>query len=78
MKEHITRWQLIQIWFGAVILVAVACIAFDIAITGGTAAVLLGAAFVPPIILLVLWPGVQPPTANEVLHEAERPRPVRD
>jgi hypothetical protein len=28
---------------------------------------------VPAAIVLLLWPGIQPQTASEVLHDADRP-----
>ena len=35
---------------------------------------LLALCLAPPAIILMLWPGVQPPAIAEVLHDAERSR----
>ena len=66
-----TRSRLIQIWFAAVALVVVAGVALGASVTVGTGAMLLALCLVPPAILLMLWPAVQPPTVAEVLHDAE-------
>lgn len=62
-----TRSSVILAWFAAVTVVVVGCVAFGIAMTTGSAVVLVGLSLVPPAILMVMWPGVQPPTAAEVL-----------
>jgi hypothetical protein len=72
MLKDMTRSRLIQIWFAAIALVVVAGVAFGAAVTVGTGAVLLALCLVPPLIVLMLWPGVQPPTVAEVLHGADR------
>ena len=72
MLKDMTRSRLIQVWFTAVALVVVATIAFGMSVTVTTGAILLGLCLVPPVIVLMLWPGVQPPTASEVLHETDR------
>jgi hypothetical protein len=64
----VTRSRLIQGWFSAVLLVVVAGIAFGISVTLSTAAMLLGLSLVPPVMVLVLWPGLQPRTAADVLY----------
>jgi hypothetical protein len=58
----------IQAWFAGVVLIVVACVAFDVASTMAAIGSMLAVSLVPPIILLVLWPGVQLPTAHDVLH----------
>jgi len=70
--KDMTRSRVIQVWFAAIALVAVAGVALGAAVTLGTAAVLLALCLVPPAILVLLWPGVEPPTIAEVLHDAER------
>jgi len=62
----------IQIWFAAVVLVAVAGVAFGAAVTIGTGILLLALCLVPPIIVVVMWPGVQQPTASDVIHGDRR------
>jgi hypothetical protein len=72
MPKDMTRSKVIQLWFAAVILVIVAGIAFGASVSISTGAMLLALCLVPPAIILVLWPGVQPPTIAEVLYEVER------
>ena len=72
MLNDITRSRVIQVWFAAVVLVVVAAVAFGAAVTVGTGVLLLALCLVPPVIVLVLWPGVQPQTASEVLHGDRR------
>ena len=74
MLKDMTRAKVIQAWFGAVALVVAAGIALGVSVTVGTGALLVAVCLVPPAIILMLWPGVQPPTASEVLHDADRPR----
>jgi hypothetical protein len=73
MLKDMTRSKLIQMWFAAMVLVVVAGVAFGAAVTVATGAMLLTLGLVPPAIVLLLWPGVQPPTAAEVLHGVDRP-----
>ena len=68
VMRDMTRSRLIQVWFATISLVVVAAVALGVTTTVGTAAVLLALSMVPPAIVLVLWPGVQPMTAAEVLH----------
>lgn len=68
----LTRAGVIQVWFAGVIFVIVACIVFDVVSTMAAIGSILAVSLVPPIILLVLWPGVQLPTAHDVLHSARR------
>jgi hypothetical protein len=72
MLNDMTRAKLIQFWFGAVVLIAVAGIASGASVSIGTGAMLVALCLVPPTILLFLWPGVQPATAAEVLHGIDR------
>jgi hypothetical protein len=74
MLKDVTRSRLIQVWFAAVTLVVVAGVALGAAVTIGTGAMLLALCLAPPAIILMLWPGVEPPTIAEVLHDAERSR----
>jgi hypothetical protein len=72
MFKGMTRSRLIQVWFAAVTLVVVAGVAFGAAVTVGTGAMLLALTLVPPAFVLLLWPGVQPLTAAEVLYGGNR------
>jgi hypothetical protein len=72
MLNNLTRSRLIQVWFTAVALVAVAGIALGASMTFGTIALLLALCLVPPVIVLMLWPGVQPPTVGDVLRGTDR------
>jgi hypothetical protein len=73
MLRTLTRSKLIQLWFVVVALLATASISFGAAMTAGTAALLLALSLVPPAIVMLLWPGVEPPTAGEVLRGDRRP-----
>jgi hypothetical protein len=72
MWTNMTRSRLIQVWFATISLVIVAAVALGVTVTIGTAAVLLALSLVPPVIVLVLWPGVQPTTAADVLYGPDR------
>jgi len=72
MLKDMTPSKVIQIWFVAVALVVVAAVAIGASVTVGTGVMLLALCLVPPVIVVMLWPGVQPPTAAEVLHDADR------
>jgi hypothetical protein len=69
--NEITRSKLIQIWFMIVCVVIAAGVTLGTRVTAGTGAMLFLLCLVPPTIVLILWPGVQAPTAAEVLHEAD-------
>jgi hypothetical protein len=71
MTKNLTRSRVIQIWFAAVLLIVVACVAFGVAMTIGTGAMLLVMSLVPPAVVLLLWPGAQPATIGEVLRGTE-------
>ena len=68
----LTRAGVIQVWFAGVILVIVASIAFDVVSTMAAIGSMLAVSLVPPILLLVLWPGVQLPTTHGVPHSARQ------
>jgi hypothetical protein len=70
--KNMTRSKSIQIWFALVTLGVVAGVAFGAAVTVGTAVMLFALSLVPPVIVLLLWPGVQPVTATEVLRGTDR------
>jgi hypothetical protein len=70
MLKDMTRSKLLQIWFTAVVLIAVAAFAMGVTVTLGTGALLLGFSVVPPAVVLMLWHRAQPPTAAEVLRGA--------
>jgi hypothetical protein len=72
MLKDMTRARVIQIWFAAVALLVVCSVVLGASITVSTAAVLLALCVVPPAIVLLVWPGVQPPTVAEVLHGVHR------
>ncbi len=72
MPQTMTRMKLIQIWFGAVLLVAVASVALGATVTLGTGALLVLLCLVPPAMVLKLWPGAEGPTAGDVLRGSDR------
>jgi hypothetical protein len=71
MLKDVTRSKLVGIWFAAVALAIVGCIAFGVAVTIGTGALLLAMSLVPPLLVVMLWPNGGPPTVAEVLHDAQ-------
>ena len=72
MLQDLTRMKLIQIWFAVVLLVAVASLALGASVTVGTGAVLLFLCLVPAAIILKLWPGIEGPTAGDVIRGPNR------
>jgi len=72
MRKEMTRARLIQIWFALVVLVLVAGFALGTRMTVATGAAVLVLCLVPPAITLLLWPGVQPPTAGDVIRGNRR------
>ena len=72
MLLHMTRSRLIQMWLALVVFVVVAGVAFGAVVTLSTGAMLLALALAPALIVLLLWPGIQPPTASEVIHDTDR------
>jgi hypothetical protein len=63
---------LIQGWLSVATLVAVTAVAFGVTMTVGTALMLFVLSLVPPVIVFMLWPAVQPVTVAEVLRGADR------
>lgn len=72
MLNNMTRTQLITGWVAAVIVSAAIGIVLGVTMTVATAAMLLALVLVPVAIVLMLWPGVQPRTAAEVLYDRDR------
>ena len=72
MFNNMTRSRLLQIWFTSVALIAVAGFALGASVTISTGAILLALCLVPPAIIMKLWPGVEPQTIAQVLHNTER------
>ena len=68
---HVTRSKVIQVWFAAVLLVAVAAIALGITVTIGTAVLLLAMCLVPPAIVVILWPSEKTSTMAEAIDDAK-------
>jgi hypothetical protein len=68
---NMTRSKAIQVWFAAVLLVAVAGIALGITMTIGTAALLLAMCLVPPAVVVMLWPSDRASTMAEAIHNAK-------
>ena len=68
---HVTRSKVIQVWFAAVLLVAVAGIALGITVTIGTAALRLAMCLVPPAVVLMLWPSDNASTLAEAIRDAK-------
>jgi hypothetical protein len=59
-------------WCAAVALIVVAALALGVSVTIGTATMLLALCLVPPAMVLMLWPGVQPQTVAEVLRDVDK------
>jgi hypothetical protein len=72
MLRNVTRMRLIQLWFVGVALVVAIGVMVGAGMTMGTGIMLAALSLVPPAVLLMLWPGAQPLTVAEVIHEAER------
>jgi hypothetical protein len=66
-----TRLKVIQVWFAAVVLVAVAGMTLGVTVTMGTAALLLAMCLVPPAVALMLWPADNASTIAETIHDAK-------
>jgi hypothetical protein len=71
---NITRSNVLQAWYAAVALFVIVGMVLGVTLTVGTGALLLALCVVPPGILVRLWPGLQPPTAADVLYGRERRR----
>jgi hypothetical protein len=67
-----SRNRLIQAWFVAVALIIVASVVLGASVSRGTVAFLVIVCLAPPVMLLMLWPGVQPPTAAEIIRGGDR------
>jgi hypothetical protein len=72
MLNNMTRVQVIQVWFAAVALVAVAAMAFGAAVNVGTGGMLLALSIVPAVLIFLLWPQDQAVTAGDVLRGTHR------
>ena len=74
MFQTLTRAKAIRAWFVAIALMIVAAIAIGVHVTIGTAAMMLALCLVPPIVALFMWPGVEPPTVSDIVHDRVRRR----
>jgi hypothetical protein len=72
MLEKMTRARLIELWFAAVAVAIALVVVLGPSVSISTAAVLLALSLMPPAIVLLLWPGIQPQTISEVLHDVDR------
>lgn len=66
-----TRSRVIQTWFVAVLLVAVAATALGPSMSMGTAALLLAMCLVPPVVVFMLWPSEKASTMAETIRDAK-------
>jgi hypothetical protein len=69
--RHLTRMKVIQVWFAAIVLVAVTALAMGTSVTIGTAAVLVALCLVPPAIVFMLWPSDNTSTMAETIRNAK-------
>ena len=74
MFQTLTRAKAMTAWFVAVALMIVTAIAIGVHVTIGTPAMLLALCLVPPIVALFVWPGVEPPTVSDIVHDRVRRR----
>jgi hypothetical protein len=72
MLRAMTRSRLIQVWFATILVVVLAAVALGVTVTLGTGVLLFALSLVPPAIALLLWPGIQPMTAADVLYDRDR------
>ncbi len=72
MGRDMTRSRLIQVWFAAIALICAAGVTLGISVTMSTGMMLAALSLVPPAIVFMLWPGVQPRSASEVIHDTNR------
>jgi hypothetical protein len=72
MLKEMTRARVIQTWFVVVALMVLAAIVLGVSVTIGTATMLVALCLVPPAIVLILWPAVQPQTVAEVLRDVDK------
>lgn len=69
--RHLTRLRVIQAWFAAVLLVVVGAMALGVAVTVGTAALLVAMCLVPPAVVFMLWPSDDSSTMAETIRDAK-------
>jgi len=72
MLKNVTRSRLIQVWLAAVVLMVAVGVGSGVSVTVVTGAALLTLSLVPAAIVLLLWPGIQPQTAADVLRGENR------
>jgi hypothetical protein len=65
---NMNRSKFVQLWFTAVASAAAVMIALGMSMTISTGSMLLALATSAPLLVLRLWPGVQPLTASDVIH----------
>lgn len=58
-------------WFAVMTVSAAVGVVLGVTMTLGTGAMLLALILVPVVIVVMLWPGVQPRTAAEVLYDRD-------
>jgi hypothetical protein len=68
---HLSRTNVIQIWFAAMVLAGIAAIALGASVSVGTAVVLVAMCFVPPAIILMLWRSDSASTMAETIQDAK-------
>ncbi|HVZ36642.1 MAG TPA: hypothetical protein VG963_29640 [Polyangiaceae bacterium] len=66
-----SRSKVIQIWFAAILLVAVAAIALGVTMTISTVALLVTMYLVPPALVVMLWPSDKTATMSEAIRNAK-------
>lgn len=72
MLNPMSRGTAIGVWFAIVAVVAaITTVVLGVVVTTGTGLLLLGACFVPPAIVLIVWRGAPPVTIAEVLYDAD-------
>ena len=68
---HLSRANVIQIWFAAMVLAGIAAIALGASVSVGTGVVLVAMCFVPPAIVLMLWRSDSASTMAEAIQDAK-------
>jgi len=72
MLNAMSRGTAIGVWFAIVaVAAAITTAVLGVAVTTSTGLLLLGACFVPPAVMLMVWRGAPPVTIAEVLHDAD-------
>ena len=69
--RHLSRLRVIQVWFVAVLLVVVGAMALGVAVTVGTAALVVAMCLVPPVVVFMLWPSDDASTMAETIRDAK-------